>query len=124
MTLTQLIQGLRDKARKLDDPNTAQWLEQAANALAAHKRPAGRPANPYARQLSATQADRSHLQASVERLRAERDAHSAELARCVRRLRASGKAPTAVMEDLEALAATMDASTNHRPTNVARKAAR
>lgn len=117
--------ALRDQAAKSHlDNNTAGYLRAAANTLESTQRDLKRArraadlrTTPESkRTISALQADRRHLQDALERLRRERDAHTAELARCVRRLRASGRAPAAVLEDLMDLSAAMDAALSHCPS--------
>lgn len=96
---------LRRRAAKIDDRNTAAYLEDAALQLESFRRRPGRPVDVPAlrRQLSALKADRSHLQACNERLREERREQRDELARCIRRLMAAGSASPAVLQDLKAI---------------------
>ena len=118
--------ALRDRANHaagLDDTARAYLRAAAASLEAAHRdlkrarRAADLRTTPEAkRTISALQADRKHLQAALDRLRDERETHTRELARCVRRLAASGRAPAAVLEDLMDLSVTMDASLTHCPT--------
>lgn len=117
--------ALRDRANHaagLDDTSRG-YLRSAAAALEAAQRDLKRArraadlrTTPEAkRTISALQADRRHLQDALDRLRVERETHTRELARCVRRLAASGRAPAAVLEDLMDLSMTMDAAMTHCP---------
>ena len=116
MKLPDLVTALRERSLKVEDRSTAHYLTLAADALEPHTR-RGRPRRTATDStlIDTLRADRAHLQDYAEWLRAEREGNAAELARCVRRLRASGKCPIAILEDLQALDAAMTASATHHP---------
>lgn len=121
-SMRALVHGLRERAVRIavDDKVSATWLHKAADALEprmAQGRPRQRNRED-GRLIDSLRADRTHLSESLQKHRMDAASYHAELARCTRRLQATGKCPPAVLEDLQALLEDMSPTTYNQPRKV------